>query len=114
LTETGTDHVISALLSFGIDGGVDRQTTLSNSSRVLIFKFLANVLDWIIKRRRLRLRLVVSRVGKLNWFGFGRIDFSAFGPTSSAAAKQAFLDSFLVATRTLRPRRIRLGLRLDF
>ena len=50
LTETGTDHVISALLSFGVDGGVDRQTALSNSSRVLIFKFLANVLDRIIKR----------------------------------------------------------------
>ncbi len=47
-------------------------------------------------------------------FGSEFIDFSAFGPNSSAATKQAFLDSFLVATRTMRPRQIRLGVRLDF
>ena len=47
-------------------------------------------------------------------FGSEFIDFSAFASTSSAATKQAFLDSFLVATRTMRPRQIRLGLRLDF
>jgi len=28
--------------------------------------------------------------------------------------RQAFLDSFLVTTRTLRPRQIRLGIRFDF
>ena len=44
-------------------------------------------------------------------FGSEFIDFSAF---SSAATKQAFLDSFLVPTRTMRPREIRLGVRLDF
>jgi hypothetical protein len=47
-------------------------------------------------------------------FGSEFIDFNAFGPTSSAATRQAFLDSFLVATRTMRPRQIRLGVRLDF
>lgn len=67
---------------------------------------------------KIKLRPVVEFDNVLNKtvFSFGSefIDFSAFGPTSSAAAKQAFLDSFLVATRTLRPRQIRLGLRLDF
>ena len=47
-------------------------------------------------------------------FGSEFIDFNAFGPTSSASSRQAFIDSFLVPTRTLRPREIRLGLRLDF
>jgi hypothetical protein len=67
---------------------------------------------------KIRLRPVVEFDNVLNKtvFSFGSefIDFSAFGATSSAAAKQAFLDSFLVATRTMRPRQIRLGLRLDF
>ena len=67
---------------------------------------------------KIRLRPVVEFDNVLNKtvFSFGSefIDFSAFGPTSSAATKQAFLDSFLVTTRTLRPRQIRLGVRLDF
>jgi hypothetical protein len=65
-----------------------------------------------------RLRPVVEFNNVLNKtvFSFGSefIDFSAFSPTSSATAQQAFLDSFLVPTRTQRPREIRLGLRLDF
>jgi hypothetical protein len=67
---------------------------------------------------RVRLRPVVEFHNLLNKtvFSFGSefIDFNAFGPTSSAAARQAFLDSFLVPTRTMRPRQIRLGVRLDF
>lgn len=67
---------------------------------------------------RVRLRPVVEFDNVLNKtvFSFGSefIDFNAFGPTSSAASRQAFLDSFLVATRTMRPRQIRLGIRLDF
>lgn len=67
---------------------------------------------------KIKLRPVVEFDNVLNKtvFSFGSefIDFSAIGPTSSAATKQAFLDSFLVATRTLRPRQIRLGVRLDF
>jgi hypothetical protein len=47
-------------------------------------------------------------------FGSEFIDFNAFGPTSSAETRQAFIDSFLVPTRTMRPRQIRLGIRLDF
>lgn len=67
---------------------------------------------------KIKLRPVVEFDNVLNKtvFSFGSefIDFSAFGPTSPAATKQAFLDSFLVATRTMRPRQIRLGVRLDF
>ena len=67
---------------------------------------------------RARLRPVVEFDNILNKtvFGFGSefIDFNAFGPTSSPATRQTFLDSFLVPTRTMRPRQIRLGVRLDF
>ena len=67
---------------------------------------------------RIKLRPIAEFDNVLNKtvFSFGSefIDFTALGPNSSAVTKQAFLDSFLVATRTLRPRQIRLGLRLDF
>ncbi len=67
---------------------------------------------------KIRLRPVLEFDNVLNKtvFSFGSefIDFSAFGPTSSADTRQAFLDSFLVATRTMRPRQIRVGVRLDF
>jgi len=67
---------------------------------------------------KIRLRPVVEFDNVLNKtvFSFGSefIDFSAFGPTSSADSRQAFVNSFLVATRTMRPRQIRVGVRLDF
>ena len=67
---------------------------------------------------RVRLRPTIEFDNVLNKtvFSFGSefIDFNAFGPTSSAATRQAFIDSFLVPTRTLRPRQIRVGIRLDF
>jgi hypothetical protein len=69
-------------------------------------------------KERVRLRPTVEIDNVLNQtvFSFGSefIDFSAFGVTASAASRQAFLDSFLVMTRTLRPRAIRLGIRFDF
>ncbi|HVS82339.1 MAG TPA: carboxypeptidase regulatory-like domain-containing protein [Pyrinomonadaceae bacterium] len=67
---------------------------------------------------KVRLRPVVEFNNVMNKtvFSFGSefIDFSSFSPTSSAASRQSFLDSFLVPTRTMRPREIRLGMRLDF
>jgi hypothetical protein len=67
---------------------------------------------------RVRLRTLIEFDNVLNKrvFSFGAefINFSALSPTASAEQRQAFLDSFLVATRTMRPRQIRLGLRLDF
>jgi hypothetical protein len=65
-----------------------------------------------------RLRPIIEFDNVLNRtvFSFGSefIDFSTFAPTATAAQCQAFLDSFLVPTRTLRARQIRLGVRLDF
>jgi len=47
-------------------------------------------------------------------FGSEFINFNALSPTATAEQKQAFLDSFLLATRTMRPRQIRVGLRVEF
>jgi hypothetical protein len=47
-------------------------------------------------------------------FGTEFINFSSFSATATPAQRQAFLDSFLVTTRTLRPRQIRIGVRFDF
>ncbi len=67
---------------------------------------------------RLRLRPVVEFDNVLNKtvFSFGSefINFSAFAPTATLEQRQAFLDSFLVTTRTLRPRQVRIGIRFDF
>jgi hypothetical protein len=68
---------------------------------------------------KVRLRPVIEFDNVLNKtvFSFGSqfVDFSsAMGPTASAEQLQNFLDSFLVATRTMRPRQIRLGIRFDF
>ena len=65
-----------------------------------------------------RLRPVVEFDNVLNKtvFSFGSefIDFSAFAPSTDPDTRQKFIDNFLVATRTMRPRQIRLGVRLDF
>jgi hypothetical protein len=83
-----------------------------------IFIFDLNVTREFKITDKIKLRPVVEFDNVLNKtvFSFGSefIDFTAIGPTSSAATHQAFLDSFLVATRTMRPRQIRLGMRLDF
>jgi hypothetical protein len=83
-----------------------------------IFIFDLNVTREFKVTEKIKLRPAIEFDNVLNKtvFSFGSefIDFSAFGPTSAAATKQAFVDSFLVATRTMRPRQIRLGVRLDF
>jgi hypothetical protein len=67
---------------------------------------------------RVSLRPVVEFFNLLNKtvFSFGSefIDFNALGPTSSSETRQAFIDSFLVPTRTMRPRELRVGMRMDF
>lgn len=70
----------------------------------------------VTDRVRLRPTIEFDNVLNKTVFSFGSefIDFSAFGPTSSTTTRQAFLDSFLVPTRTMRPRQIRLGIRMDF
>jgi len=67
---------------------------------------------------RVRLRPIIEFDNILNKtvFSFGTefINFSALSPAASQEQRQAFLDSFLVPTHTLRQRQIRLGLRLEF
>ena len=102
------------LPTIGQTGNLPRDAALGPGQ----FVFDLNITREFKLTERLRLRPVVEFDNILNKtvFNFGSefIDFNAFGPTSSAATKQAFLDSFLVPTRTMRPRQIRLGLRLDF
>ncbi|MGH9873908.1 MAG: carboxypeptidase regulatory-like domain-containing protein [Pyrinomonadaceae bacterium] len=66
----------------------------------------------------MRLRPVVEFDNLLNKtvFSFGSefINFSAFAPTATPEQRRAFLDSFLVTTRTLHARQVRLGVRFDF
>ena len=65
-----------------------------------------------------RLRPVVEFDNVLNKtvysFGSEFINFNSFAPTATPEQRRAFLDSFLVTTRTLRPRQVRLGIRFDF
>ena len=66
----------------------------------------------------MRLRPVIEFDNVLNKtvFSFGSefIDFSAFSPAASSNSRQNFVDTFLAPSRTLRPRQIRVGMRLDF
>ena len=66
----------------------------------------------------LRVRPVLEADNVLNHtaFSFGAefVNFNALSPTATAAQRQAFQDSFLVATRAYRPRQLRVGLRFDF
>jgi len=65
---------------------------------------------------RLRPTIEIDNVLNKTVFSFGSefINFSSFSPTATPEQRQAFLDSFLVTTRTLRPRQVRIGVRLDF
>jgi len=67
---------------------------------------------------RLKLRPVVEFDNVLNKtvFSFGAefVDFNALSPTATPEQRQAFFDTFLLATRATRPRQVRLGLRIDF
>jgi hypothetical protein len=47
-------------------------------------------------------------------FGAEFINFSALRPGATTEQRRAFAETFLVPTRTLRPRTVRVGLRLDF
>jgi outer membrane receptor protein involved in Fe transport len=98
----------------GQEGNLPRNAGLGPGT----FIFDINIQREFRLKDRMRLRPTVEIDNVLNKtvFSFGSefIDFSAFSPTATAAAKQAFLDSFLVATRTLRPRQIRIGVRFDF
>ncbi len=67
---------------------------------------------------RARLRPVVEIDNALNHavftFGAEFINFNGLRPDATPEQRRAFIDSFLVPTRTLRPRSMRVGVRLDF
>jgi outer membrane receptor protein involved in Fe transport len=65
---------------------------------------------------RLRPTVEVDNVLNKTVFSFGAefINFNALRPDATGAQRQAFADTFLVPTHTLRPRTMRVGLRLDF
>jgi hypothetical protein len=82
------------------------------------FAFDLNISRDFKLSERIHLRPVLEFDNILNKtvFSFGSefIDFSSFSPTASAISRQNFIDNFLEPTRTMRPRQIRLGVRLDF
>ena len=83
-----------------------------------LFLFDLSVMREFRINEQVRLRPFVEFDNVLNKtvFSFGAefINFNALSPTATPDQREAFLNSFLVATRTLRHRQIRLGLRLDF
>jgi hypothetical protein len=83
-----------------------------------LFGFDINVTREFRLSQRLRLRPNIEIDNLLNktvyTFGAEFINFNGLRPAATAEQRRAFLDSFLVPTHTLRPRRVRLGLRLDF
>jgi hypothetical protein len=68
------------------------------------------------ERARLRPSVEIDNVLNKTVFTFGAefINFSALRPGANEEQRRAFADTFLVPTRTLRPRSVRVGLRLDF
>ncbi|HSE24491.1 MAG TPA: TonB-dependent receptor [Pyrinomonadaceae bacterium] len=82
------------------------------------FSFDLNVSREFRIGERVVLRPVVEFDNVLNKtvFSFGSefVDFKALAPTATEELRQSFLESFLLATRTMRPRQIRLGLKIDF
>jgi hypothetical protein len=83
-----------------------------------LFAFDLNVTREFRLSERIRLRPTVELDNVLNKtvyaFGAEFINFDALRPTASAEQRRAFEETFLVPTRTLRPRTVRVGLRLDF
>ncbi|MEJ7578382.1 MAG: TonB-dependent receptor, partial [Pyrinomonadaceae bacterium] len=103
-----------SLPTIGSTGDLPRNAGLGPG----LFLFDLSVTREFRLNERTRLRPVVEINNVLNktvfTFGAEFINFNALRATATPAQQQAFLDSFLVPTRTLRPRSIRLGLRLDF
>ena len=67
-------------------------------------------------RARLSPAVEIDNVLNKTVFTFGAefVNFGALRPDATAEQRRAFLDAFLVPARTLRPRGLRVGLRLDF
>ncbi len=103
-----------ALPTIGQTGNLPRNA----GSGPALFTFDLNLTREFRFTERLRLRPVIEIDNVLNktvfTFGAEFINFDALSPAATPEQRQAFLDSFLVPTRTLRPRTVRLGMRFDF
>jgi hypothetical protein len=103
-----------ALPTIGRSGNLPR----NSGSGLGLFLFDLNITREFRINDRVRLRPMVEIDNVLNktvWsFGNEFINFTALGPSATPAQRQDFLDAFLLATRTLRPRAIRLGVRFNF
>lgn len=103
-----------ALPTIGQSGNLPRNSGFGPGQ----FLFDLNVTRDFRVGERVKLRPTVEFDNILNKtvFSFGSefINFNSFAPTATAVQRQAFLDSFLVTSRTLRPRQVRLGIRVDF
>ncbi|CDM64697.1 TonB-dependent receptor [Pyrinomonas methylaliphatogenes] len=83
-----------------------------------LFAFDLNIARVFRLGESARLQALVECDNVLNKtvFSFGAefINFNALGANATPEQRSAFKDTFLVPQRTLRPRQIRLGLRLEF
>jgi hypothetical protein len=103
-----------ALPTIGQTGNLPRNAGLGPGQ----FFFDLNITREFKLTEHLRLRPVLEIDNVLNKtvFSFGTefINFTGLSPTATPEQRQAFIDSFLVPTRTLRARQIRIGIRFDF
>ncbi|PWT87451.1 MAG: hypothetical protein C5B55_14730, partial [Blastocatellia bacterium] len=109
-------HVLDqfSLPSIGSTGNLPR-----NAGRgPQLFSFDLNAIREFRLGEKVKLRLLVEFDNVLNKtvFSFGSefINFNALSPTATEEQRQAFINSFLIATRTMRPRQVRVGLRMEF
>lgn len=102
------------LPTIGRTGDLPRNSGLGPA----LFALDLNVTREFRLSERTRLRPTVELDNVLNktvyTFGAEFINFDALRPGASAEQRRAFVDNFLVPTRTMRPRTMRVGLRLDF
>jgi hypothetical protein len=103
-----------ALPTIGQTGNLPRNAGLGPGQ----FFFDLNITREFKLAEHMSLRPVVEIDNVLNKtvFSFGTefINFTGLSPTATPEQRQAFIDSFLVPTRTLRARQIRIGIRFDF
>ncbi len=103
-----------SLPTIGQSGNLPRNAGLGPA----LFLFDLNLTREFRLREHLRLRPSVEFDNVLNktvfTFGAEFINFNSLRPNAPAEQRQSFADSFLVPTRTLRPRSVRLGVRFDF
>src|ERR1044072_5098351 len=83
-----------------------------------LFAFDLNVEREFRVGERTRLRPTIEVDNLLNktayTFGAEFINFNALRPNATEEQRRAFAETFLTPTRTLRPRSLRVGLRVDF